>query len=51
MNFHEEGQSYFCHVVLEAEPEKPFLKFSTSDGTQPSFVDGPSEHGIRTPRL
>lgn len=45
MNFNEEGQSYFCHVVLDDEPQKPFLKFSTNNGTEPSFVDSPSEHG------
>ncbi|MCV0399795.1 MAG: hypothetical protein K5785_07365 [Nitrosarchaeum sp.] len=45
MNFNEEGTSYFCHVVLDAEPQKPFLKFSTNNGSEPSFVDSPSEHG------
>ena len=46
MNFHEEGHSYFCHVVLDCEPDKPFLKFSTSGQyRQPVFVDNPSEHG------
>ena len=45
MNFNEEGQSYFCHVVLDSPPQKPFLKFSTNNGTDPSFVDSPSEHG------
>lgn len=45
MNFNEEGTSYFCHVVLENEPEKPFLKFSTNNVTEPSFVESPSEHG------
>jgi len=45
MNFNEEGASYFCHVALDSEPEKPFLKYSTNNGTQPSFVDNPSAHG------
>jgi len=45
MNFNEEGTSYFCHVVLENEPKKPFLKFSTNNVTEPSFVESPSEHG------
>ena len=45
MNFNEEGQSYFCHVVLDDEPASPFLKFSTSSGTEITFVDSPSEHG------
>jgi len=45
MNFNEEGASYFCHVTLDSEPEKPFLKYSTNNGTQPSFVDNTSAHG------
>ena len=45
MNFHEEGTSYFCHVLLDNEPDKPFLKFSTSNVIEPVFVDSPSEHG------
>ena len=45
MNFNEEGTSYFCHVVLDHDPQKPFLKFSTNNGQEPSFVDDPSEHG------
>lgn len=45
MNFHEEGTSYFCHVVLDSDPAKPFLKFSLSDDSEPVFVENPSEHG------
>ncbi|MDH5657727.1 MAG: hypothetical protein OEY17_00040 [Nitrosopumilus sp.] len=45
MNFNDEGTSYFCHVVLDSDPQKPFLKFSTANQTEPAFVDGPSEHG------
>lgn len=45
MNFNEEGTSYFCHVVLDVDPKKPFLKFSTNNVSEPSFVDNPSEHG------
>ena len=45
MNFNEEGTSYFCHVVLDKDPQKPFLKFSTNNGLDPSFVENPSEHG------
>ena len=45
MNFNEEGTSYFCHVVLNQDPQKPFLKFSTNNGQAPSFVNDPSEHG------
>ncbi len=45
MNFNEEGVSYFCHVVMGEEPKKPFLKYSTNNGTDPSLVDSPSEHG------
>jgi hypothetical protein len=45
MNFNEEGASYFCHVVLDKNPEKPFLKYSTNNGTEPSFVESPQEHG------
>jgi len=44
MNFTEEGTSYFCHVVLDEDPQNPFLKFSNSD-SEPSFVKNPSEHG------
>ena len=45
MNFNEEGASYFCHVVLDKHPEKPFLKYSTNNGIDPSFVESPIEHG------
>ena len=45
MNFNEEGSSYFCHVVLDENPQKPFLKYSTNNGTEPSFVENPKEHG------
>ncbi len=45
MNFNDEGTSYFCHVVLDSDPQKPFLKFSTTNGSQPTFVANPSEHG------
>ncbi len=45
MNFHEEGTSYFCHVVLDSDPAKPFLKFSLSNDSEPVFVENPSEHG------
>jgi hypothetical protein len=44
MNFTEEGTSYFCHVVLDKDPEHPFLKFSNND-SEPTFVKNPSEHG------
>jgi len=45
MNFNEEGTSYFCHVVLDSDPQKPFLKFSSTNGSEPIFVENPSEHG------
>jgi hypothetical protein len=45
MNFNDEGTSYYCHVVLNYDPEKPFLKFSSTNGTEPTFVENPSEHG------
>jgi len=45
MNFNDEGTSYYCHVVLSSDPSKPFLKFSPSNGSEPTFVDNPSEHG------
>ena len=45
MNFNEEGASYFCHVKIDEEPKKPFLKYSTNNGIDPSLVDSPSEHG------
>jgi hypothetical protein len=44
MNFTEEGTSYFCHVVLDEDPQYPFLKFSNNN-SEPSFVKNPSEHG------
>ncbi len=46
MNFNFEGTSYFCHVVLDSDPEKPFLKFTTANSSQPTFVENPSEHGF-----
>ena len=45
MNFNEEGVSYFCHVVLDSDPQKPFMKFSSTNGHEPIFVEDPSEHG------
>ena len=45
MNFNEEGYSYFCHVVLDDEPGRPFLRYSTNNGIDPSFVENTSEHG------
>jgi len=45
MNFNEDGLSYFCHVVLDKSPEKPFLKYSTNNGAEPTFVENPVEHG------
>ena len=44
MNFNDEGTSYFCHVVLDSDPQKPFLKFTTSNSSQPTFVENPAEH-------
>jgi len=45
MNFNDEETSYFCHVVLDSDPENPFIKFSTTNGMSPTFVQNPSEHG------
>ena len=45
MNFTDEGTSYFCHVVLDNDPQKPFMKFSSTNGSEPIFVENPSEHG------
>ncbi|KAG2477195.1 MAG: hypothetical protein NPMRTH5_290008 [Nitrosopumilales archaeon] len=45
MNFNEEGTSYFCHVKIDEEPKKPFLRYSTNNGIDPSLVDSPSKHG------
>lgn len=45
MNFSEDGASYFCYVVLDQDPNKPFLKYSTNNGGEPLFVDHPGEHG------
>ena len=45
MNFNEEGSSYFCHVGMPEEVSKPFLKYTTTNGAQPVFVDNPGEHG------
>ncbi len=46
MNFNESDDvSYFCHVKLDNEPTKPFLKYSSKDGMEPAFVNTISEHG------
>lgn len=46
MSFNEsDGVSYFCHVILDQEPEKSFLKFSLQNGVKPSFVSNLNEHG------
>ena len=46
MNFNESDEvSYFCHVTQNNEPTKPFLKYSSNDGMEPSFANSVSEHG------
>jgi hypothetical protein len=45
LNFNEDGDSFFCYVVLNQEPTKPFLKHSATNGTQPIFVNNTGEHG------
>jgi len=45
MNFNEEGPSYFCHVVLDSEPSRPFLKYAMHNGNMPVFTDNVNEHG------
>ena len=46
MNFNESDEvSYFCHVILDKEPLNPFLKYSSQNGIEPSFVPSVSEHG------
>ncbi len=46
MNFNESDEvSYFCHVILNDEPAKPFLKYSSKDGMEPTFANSVSEHG------
>jgi len=45
MNFNEDGISYFCHVSVSNDPEKPYLKYSTNNGEAPIFVNNPGEHG------
>ena len=46
MNFNESDEvSYFCHVILDKEPQNPFLKYSSQNGVDPSFTPSVSEHG------
>jgi len=45
LNFNEDGDSFFCYVVLNEEPSEPFLRHTTTNGSQPTFVDNTSEHG------
>ena len=46
MNFNESDEtSYFCHVKLDHEPPKSFLKYSSKDGMEPSFVNSVVDHG------
>ena len=45
LNFNEDGDSFFCYVVLNKEPSDPFLRHTTTNGSQPTFVDNTSEHG------
>ena len=45
LNFNEDGPSYFCHVSLDEEPLKPFLKYTTSKNSEPEFVTHTGEHG------
>jgi len=46
LNFNEDGVSFFCYVVFNEEPIKPFLKHTTSNGSEPILVDNTSEHGF-----
>ena len=46
MTFSEDGTSYFCHVVLDSDPHKPFMKFSLTNGFEPIFFFFLSEHGF-----
>ena len=41
----EDDDPYFCHVCLDEDPKKPFLRHSAQNGTRPSFVDSPDDHG------
>ena len=45
LNFNEDGPSYFCHVSLDEEPTKPFLKYTTSKNSEPEFVTHTGDHG------
>ena len=45
LNFNEDGDSFFCYVVLNEEPVKPFLKHTTTNSSEPILVDNTSEHG------
>ena len=45
LNFNEDGDSFFCYVVLNEEPVKPFLKHTASNGSEPILVDNTGEHG------
>lgn len=45
MNFNEDGPSYFCHVTIDSDPGKAFLKYTTTNGAKPEFVETPSGHG------
>jgi len=45
LNFNEDGDSYFCYVSLNKEPNKPFLRHTTTNATLPIFVDNTAEHG------
>jgi len=45
LNFNEDGDSFFCYVVLNEEPVKPFLKHTTSNSSEPILVDNTGEHG------
>ena len=46
MNFNESDEtSYFCHIKLDSEPTKPFLRYSSKDGIEPSFVSTVNDHG------
>ena len=45
MSFNEDGPSYFCHITMDADPRKPFLKYTLTNGEKPELVNAPSEHG------
>lgn len=45
VTFNDNETSYFCYIMLTKNPNKPYLRYSTNNDEQPTFVDNILRHG------